>query len=146
MTHYLVYWKPQTVIDHADQDYVGHSASDQYDRIATGDVLWIVSSERPGDLLLVARQRVDRVVNQQEAERVLQTTKLWPARFHVLSEPGEKPMIDISRWALQLRFDGVVDSLPADFTGQHLQRMRRLDRESAQLMEELWADRHNVVE
>jgi hypothetical protein len=39
MHHYLVYWKPSTVVENADAPLLGHSASNQYGKLAVGDVL-----------------------------------------------------------------------------------------------------------
>jgi len=146
MANYFVYWKPSTVMDNQDSPIIDHSASEQYDRLAVHDVLWIVTSEGANDLVIVGRQRVDRVVGQAEAERLLRNTHLWSAEFHVISdEPEEKAMLDISRYAHRLEFDGVVESLPAGFTGQHLQTMRRLTDDSSEFVEHLWARRHEAA-
>jgi hypothetical protein len=76
MSDYLVYWKPSTVADDESQPTIPHSASNQYGKLTGGDVLWIVTSKGPNDLLLVGRQKVDRIVGQMEAERRLQESNL----------------------------------------------------------------------
>lgn len=140
MTHYLKYWKPETVIANENMESLDHSASDQYDRVAIGDVLWIVTSEGPDDLVLVGRQRVDRIVSQTQAEAILGTSWLWEARYHAISnQPQPVVMVDISLYARRLGFEGTVEYLPEGFTGQHLQAMRRLDFESSGLLERLYA-------
>jgi hypothetical protein len=145
LAHYLKYWKPQTVADSLPT--LNFSASDQYGKIRPGDVLWIVTSEEPGDLVLVGRQKVKRVVGRDEARKVLRTARLWPADFYAISdEPEDKYPIDISRHAYDLVFDGGVTKLPEGFTGQHLQAMRRLDFDSAQLLERLWRDREDLID
>lgn len=139
MRHYMVYWKPSTVRKN-EGCQVDHSASNQYGRhIAVGDVLWIVTSEGPNDLKLVARQHVDRIVDgQAEAEQLLQRP-LWEARYHVISESVEPVLnLDISRWASELSFDGANPRLPENFTGRNFQQLRRLHVDSASLLERLW--------
>lgn len=147
MTHYLVYWKPTTVVENENWTALRHTASNQYGKVSPGDVLWIVTSEEPGDLVLVGRQCVDHVVGKLKAEEMLGTTGLWEADYHAIcAEPEDKVNLDISRLASKLSFDGVVDALPEGFTGQHLQSMRRLDYDGANLLERLWARSGDVVE
>lgn len=147
MAHYLVYWKLETVesnVSHSDS--LRHTASAQYGKVRAGDVLWIITSEGPDDLLLVGRQCADKVVRQLEAERILKKPDLWPSDYHVISnKPEKKAYLDISRWARRLSFDGVVQQLPEGFTGRNLQSMRCLDYESEMLMERLWAKRHDTL-
>jgi hypothetical protein len=110
-----------------------------------GDVLWIVTSEGPDDLLLVGRQRVDRIVGQAEAERITGSQNLWKAEYHAMSDdPEDKANLDISRSARRLTFDGSVDRLPRGFTGRNLQTIRRLDEGSGAILERLWAQRHDA--
>ncbi len=147
MAHYLSYWKPVTVAENEGSPMLEHSASDQYAKLSLGDVLWIVSSEGPNDLVLVGRLRADHVVEQTEAERILGSTGLWEATHHAISdEPEEKMNLDISRRAHDLGFDGVVEWLPEGFTGQHLQALRRLDFDSASLLDRIWAMHTDSVE
>jgi hypothetical protein len=142
MNHFLVYWKPSTVVENEIRTHLMHSASDQYDRVGVRDCLWIVTSEGADDLVLVARQQVDRIVGQLEAERLTSIPNLWKSEYHAISDsPEEKAYLDISQWAHQLTFEGVVEELPPDFTGKNLQKMRRLDGASADLLERLWQRR-----
>jgi hypothetical protein len=145
MAHYLVYWKPEQVAGSEDRPALRFSASNQYGKVAIGDVLWIVTSEELNDLVLVGRQRVDRIVGRLEAERVLRRKSLWDAEYYALSDsPEDKLNRLISFWAFELGFDGPVDRLPDGFTGQNLQTIRRLDFDSEGLMERLWADRDEL--
>jgi hypothetical protein len=89
MPHYLVYWKPTTVLEDEVWPTVEHSASDQYGKLAIGDVLWIVTSEGPDDLVLIGRQRVDRIVSQSTAEKLLRNPELWKAEFHAICDSPE---------------------------------------------------------
>ncbi len=102
----------------------------------------IVTSEGPGDLLLVGRQQVDRIVGQLEAKAITGTPNLWKTEYHAISDqPDEKVNRDISRSARRLTFNGVVDQLPLGFSGRNLQTIRRLEDGSAALSERLWAGR-----
>jgi hypothetical protein len=143
VTDFLVYGNPSTVVADERWPFLYHSASDQYHRVAVGDCLWIVTSEGPDDLVLVGRQQVSKIVGQFEAEQLTATSNLWRSDYHAISDfPEEKVNLDISRYAPRLMFEGVVETLPKGFTGQHLQTMRRLYAGSATLLERLWARRH----
>jgi hypothetical protein len=147
MASYLVYWKPETVVAAQHLPSLKYSASKQYGKIRPGDVLWIVSSEEPDDLVLVGRQHVDRIAGEVEAKSLLGINDLWPADLYAISDsPEDKSNLPISRFASQLSFDGVVGELPQGFSGQHLQAIRRLDFDSAQLLERLWRDRDELFD
>lgn len=141
MAAYLVYWKPETVAD-SQLPSLQYSASNQYGKLAIGDILWIVTSEGPNDLVLVGRQFVDQIVEYDEAVNRLGTTELWNAKFYALSDaPEAKENLTISSWASQLRFRGSANALPEGFTGRHFQTIRCLDEKSAELLERLWKSR-----
>lgn len=146
MAHYLVYWKPATVVADRDVDVLRHAASNQFGRLATQDVLWIVTSEEPGDLVLVGRMRVDRVVNQAEAEKATLSNHLWQAEYHAICDsPEPKIILDITPLALALSFCGAIDELPEKFTGKNLQTMRQLDDESAEMLESVWNRKEQYI-
>jgi hypothetical protein len=146
MAHYMVYWKPSTVAESEHLPGIQYSASNQYDKLAVGDVIWVVTSEGADDLVLVGRQRVDHLMGRVEAERCLGMTDLWDATHYAISDmPEEKAILDISRWASRLTFDGRVESLPPGFSGQHLQTMRRLAVDSVTLLEWLWSRSSDVA-
>lgn len=143
--NYMVYWKPSTVDCNLGMGEVNHTASNQYDRIRIGDVLWIVSSLGSNNLVLVGRQKVDRILDQDEAEALLGSDTLWIADYHVISEaPEELRLIDISDLAKRLRFIGTISKLPDGFSGKNLQTMRKLAPTSAELVQELWDNRKNL--
>ncbi len=142
MTHYLAYWKPETVAAQVSEP-LNHSASNQYGKVKSGDVLWIVTSEAPNDLVLVGRLGVHRIVGQSVAAKLLGTADLWDAEYHAIADQvAEKANLDISSWARELEFDGVVETLPDGFTGQHLQALRRLTDYAAKVLERIWARRN----
>ncbi len=68
---------------------------------------------------------------------------LWQADTYALDPTSRTPIdpTDISALALDLRFSGRPDRLPANFSGQHLQSIRQLDDRSAERLEQLWAAR-----
>lgn len=139
MRNFFVYWKPQTVVANQSTSELGHSASNQYDKLRIGDILWIVTSEEPDDLVLVGRQRVDRIVGKFEAAQILRNSRLWDADHHVVADSPEPVVnLDLSRHAHEFRFVGGTKSLPGGFTGQHLQTMRQLDYDSVNLLERLY--------
>ena len=141
MAHYLVYWKPEAVAS-SHWPTLQYSASKQYSKLRPGDVLWVVTSEEPNDLVLVGRQLVNRIVERDEAMRILGSPDIWPADFYAISDnPEEKVNLDISHYAYELSFDGIVNQLPENFSGQHLQTLRRLDFDSELIMERLWQKR-----
>jgi hypothetical protein len=144
MAHFLVYLKPGTVLADEHVANLPHSASNQYDRLSTRDVLWIVTSEGVDDLVLVGRQQVDRIVNQAEAEKLTLNRQVWQAKYHaVCDHPEQKMLIDISRRAMQLGFEGAIETLPSGFSGKNLQTMRRLDDDSAEMLQKIWDGRHD---
>ena len=145
MSHYLLYWKPEVAQRTENEPLIDHAASNQLDRVGTGDVLWIVTSEGPDDLVLVGRLRVGRIVGQEQAEHELRRTNLWEARYHAIADsPEEQVLLDISRYAPNLTFDGSVECLPLEFTGKNLQSMRRLDGDGEALMEYIWSRRNEI--
>lgn len=109
-------------------------------------MLWIVTSEEPDDLLLMGRQRIDRMMNQTQADAHFDYSTIWRSKYHAITEePEEIVNLTISHVAPQLRFDGTVESLPSGFTGQHLQRMRKLKPSAITLLEHLWMQRFDTV-
>ena len=146
MAEYLIYWKPETVIRNQERNHcIFHTASNQYAKVNVGDRLWIVTSEAVDDLVLVGRQRIDRILSQSQANALFPGEPVWKARFHAICDkPEEIIALDISAWARRLSFDGSVEYLPKGFTGQHLQTMRRLTGEAVNELEKLWARHHEA--
>ena len=142
MPDYLFYWKPETVNATPEHGPLLYSASDQFDRLASGDVLWIVTSQGRNDLRLVGRIAVMQVTSSQaEARAHVGRQDLWEAGWYALADPEQaqpKQDLSIGHIAAELRFEGTPDHLPADFSGQNLQSMRRLTTESADLLEQQW--------
>lgn len=142
MAHYLVYWKPNDYL----LEWIGtpnnHSASNQYDRVANGDTLWIVTSNGPDNLVLFGRQQAVEIVDHDTACRRLKTDDLWEADFHAITlNPEAYVYEDISDQARRIGFQTKDDknkNLPEGFTGRNLQRMRTLDADGIALLTEIW--------
>jgi len=139
MADYLFYCKPGQAEADLYEPYHNHYASEQFGKLAVGDVVWSVTSNG-GKLFLFGRLIVDYIVDGEEAEAILGHSNLYEASFHVITDSPEPSFpIDISEAALQLRFDGTVDRLPMGFSGRNLQSIRKLAIPSVQQMEETWA-------
>jgi hypothetical protein len=129
------------------QQYLGHSASDQLDRVQPDDTVWVATVYKGGDFVLLGRLEVGECTDEEGAKELLDTDDIWPAKYHVLSKPGyEEPLREVSLMdvAEDLRFlsktgkdrlkvtDGRVNA-------QQLQRIRRLTPESARMLEKKWS-------
>jgi hypothetical protein len=137
MRDYLFYWRPST----PRGGLLDHIASGQLARVSKGDHLWVVTVAGK-KLILFGKMTVDAIVSQRAAERRLKGRKdLWKADYHAVTKDGTAQAmgnIDLTERALELRFQGTKDRLPADFTGSNLQTMRLLTAPSADLLEEIW--------
>jgi hypothetical protein len=144
--HYLLYWKPET----ADRvkgagGPLRYAASGQFNRLAAGDTVWAVTC-RDGELRLLGRVVVGRVVGRAEAAAALDTEELWDADWYALAEPGtEQPVreVTIQHLAPDLRFvsPGETDRLAlarGRVNAQQLQTMRELSEESGALLRRRW--------
>ena len=146
MNHWLVYWRPLTLLNAI---YFGgkldHTAGQQYKRISVGDTLWIVGSIKAGNLTLLGKQRVDRLIDQDTAEAE-QGEMLWESDFHAMSDkPLAKVCIPLRGNVIKsLRFIGKSQSLPANFSGCHLQTTRKLSKPTIETMEDLWTQRKSL--
>jgi 5-methylcytosine-specific restriction enzyme A len=147
MAHYLLYWRPDTVRNMRSDTLLYYAGSDQFTRmhVAPGDVLWGVTSFEPGDLRLVGRIQVSEVTTSRErASKLARGGWLWEhAGEFVFGTPETsrpKQDLDISEAATTLTFERNAERLPENFSGQHLQSMRRLTDASAGLLEQQWSD------
>ncbi len=148
-THFFLYWKLPQVLRHLhDQGNppVYHLGSEQLDKVAVGDVIWIITVE-DGDLLLVGRFPVEHLVNREEAGKILNTDDLWESSLHaVCNEKNAKPMnvLRISDLLPALWFNTQKEDtqieLEKDNTinGRRLQTIKRLAPDSVELIEHVW--------
>jgi hypothetical protein len=152
MTHFLMYWRPETA-DHqlsGEDLLLEHSASGQYDRLDSGDTLWIVTAWPGGILTLIGRLVVGVVTDQSTAAKLLGTNDLWTAPYHVIAAPGtSEPMreVDLTDLASELRFASTRDRLTVidgRVNANQLQAMRELTPESAALLESRWREEYVI--
>jgi hypothetical protein len=107
--------------------------------------LWVVTVRR-GDLRLIARLKVDTIVNRAVAVRRLGRADLWPASTYVLPVGGTAPEardIGLSHVARAIRFARTTrDRLTwrnGRINPQQLQRIRVLMPSTARTLERIWA-------
>jgi hypothetical protein len=149
MVDYLQYWKylynPESLVA---GDGLNHTAGDQLGKVSPGDTVWIVTI-MAGSLCLVGRVVAARIVRRRAAERILRTSNLWDAQYHVIARRGTvsrlRP-IDLHRIARRLRFLGQVDRLPPRYTGRSLQTLRTLTPDSASLLRQQWTHHDKMAE
>jgi hypothetical protein len=151
MPHFAMYWRPSTVeAARATDDLLLYAASNQFDRVASGDVIWLVTAPG-GRLSLVGRLNVDAIVDGETATARLGVEKLWPAELYALPPQHEErePVrdLDLTEHAAELRFvaaegeAALAISHDGRVNAQQLQTMRVLTPESAQCLERLWSNR-----
>lgn len=144
MAHnFLLYWLPETVESHLNENYLlNHAGSNQLNRAAAGDVLWIVTTGEADELGLVGKLQVGAVVSVEEAKGRLGRNDLWASRWHALAAPGTArrmcgiSLIDV---ATELRFvdagaDRLIVSNHGGVSSDQLRRMRELDEASGRLL------------
>lgn len=144
----LSYWKPETADVNLElSGLLNHAASNQFHRVQIGDLVWIVTV-RGGDLRLLGRIVVGEITHGAKAAKVLGTSDLWEADYHILAEAGSAHAIQdisVAYLAHQLRFRSRTgrDRLVVHNEGvnpQQLQTMRILSSHSARLLEEALSD------
>ena len=102
MAHYLFYWKPDTVDDAPGGTPLLYGASEQFERLTSGDVLWLVTSRSRGSLTLVGRLSVVRVTDSRSDAQVwVGRDDLWEASWYALSD---KEQASTKRGARHQRF------------------------------------------
>lgn len=125
-----------------------YSASNQYDRVSIGDVIWaVVRRSSDNHLILVGRMTVDWIGSKLDALTRLEMTleELWDADIYITCDnPEPYDHIDINDVAAALRFVSKTNDRLALVEGlvspQQLQTMRELTLQSAHLLGEIWYD------
>ncbi len=146
--HFLLYWKPATADEVlAAGGPLRYAASNQFDRVKAGDVVWPVTC-RNGELRLLGRVAVARVVGRGEAEEALGREGLWDADWYALAEGGTGTAREVSLRAVAegLRFDspGGKNRLALEegsVSPKQLQAMRKLTATSVAVLEAAWEAR-----
>jgi len=140
--NFLVYWLPDQIQRAITDGLLDHAASEQFGRVAPGDILWITGKGARDPLITVGPLHVAEIVDQKEAEQRL-PYEPWPARHHALSaaeaatvtrEASLTPILD------DLEF--VSSTSPRlDRTkplGRQLQTIRQLTDAAAKKITHLW--------
>jgi hypothetical protein len=148
MSHYLAYWRPSTVreILAGPRELLNHAAGNQYERVKSGDTVWIVTAWPGGRLVLLGRVPVNEVVDHPTAMRRLRVKDLWKATHHILAVPERaEPVreVDLVDMAPALRFESHRDRLDVSegrVDGKQLQTMRQLTVKSAELLQRSWEE------
>lgn len=143
--HHLLYRSP----DQAAADLEGqpegwrHTAGAQLKRVATGDVVWVVSfvARRP---ILLARIPADHVVDSTEAKRMLGDDRLPTGKWHVVADAGHAQppsLVEFADLVPDLPLEGPALRLPPDVNDNNLRTLCTLTPEGARLIETRWAER-----
>lgn len=141
MTEWLHYWTRPQIESELDSGRLSHIASDQFESLAAGDRVWVVTALEDV-LFTIGYVRVEEVVTLDEARK--RVPNAWNAKWHVFAGPATAVcayQVNLSRVAYQLRFRtarGTTSLERGKLLGQQLQRMRRLTPESAVLIERAW--------
>lgn len=153
MASFTQYWKSTTCdamfANGLDGETLDHTAGDLFTQrgVGPGDKIYVVNNFQ-GNLVLVGRLEVDKIVSQAEAERLLGTTDLWDAPEHVIAKPGSSTPKRFERivpmeLTKQLLFQGAKGFESPKFESedrldrQTLRGVRRLSDGSARLLENL---------
>lgn len=146
--NFMLYWRPETVERHLNENYLlNHAGSNQLNRVAEGDVLWIVTTGEADELGLAGRLRVGEVVSLAEAKRRLGRCDLWASRYHALAaEETARRMCGASliNIACELRFvdagaDRLFISAHGGVSAEQLRAIRELDADSARLLSAIFS-------
>jgi hypothetical protein len=145
--NFLLYWLPETVERHLNENYLlNHAGSNQLNRAAAGDVLWIVTTGEADELGLAGRLEVGAVVSLAEAKRRLGRNDLWASRWHALAAGVTarrmcgSSLIDVAH---QLRFvdSGTTQlfvSAHGGVSSDQLRKMRVIDEKSSRLLSQIF--------
>ncbi len=145
--NFMLYWLPETVESHLNENYLlNHAGSNQLNRAAAGDVLWIVTTGEADELGLAGRLQVGAVVSLAEAKRRLGRNDLWASRWHAIAATGTarrmcgSSLIDVAH---QLRFvdTGATQlfvSAHGGVSSDQLRKMRVIDEESSRLLSQIF--------
>lgn len=153
--NFLLFWRPETVESHLNDNYLlNHAGSNQLNRAAAGDTLWIVTTGEGDELCLAGRLKVGAVVRLAEACRRLGRADLWASDWHALAAPGTAQRmcgIGLGNAAADLRFCGMNETNCLTLTisgGVHpsqLKIMRQLDSASSLMLAQLYSEWRNMI-
>jgi hypothetical protein len=147
MTHYLLYWKPETASNHWTSGApISYAASEQISetKLEPGDVVWACSAPMPQNkLCLVARFKVDVILNQEEAQKAF-GDDIWSASHYVKPTHRQIPRKVIlgkdQVRAISIESDHSPNLDPEKPLGNQLQKMRKLTSEAANILDDCWIE------
>jgi len=152
MACFTHYWEGKTCdamfADGCEGDLLDHTAGKLFIQrgVGPGDKVYVVNNLK-GDLVLIGRLEVEKIVSQVEAERLL-GPDVWVAPEHVIAKPGSPTPKRFERrvpmeLTKQLLFQGAKGFESPKFESEHrldrqtLRGVRRLSDGSARLLESL---------
>lgn len=142
--HYILYAKPSAgAAKLTDGEPLYYVASNQLAVVAPGDTVWLVTAS-DGNLTLLGRVEVSRVLDKAEAGKQLGIDDLWVADIYALPyEPKPIRRVDLMPIVHDLLFEsrGAEQLLIKDgrINPQQLQSLRKLTHASAALLDQVWA-------
>jgi hypothetical protein len=141
MAEFLKYWLPSTYAErYSAGQPLRYVASSQLQRAQAGDRIWICTVDDEC-LRLIGYVDINVLGDRMLARSLLRDLDLWEADLYAIARPDawqSARYIDISCLAADLAFEGDRDKLPSNFTGQHLQSMRKLTPASAGMLRAIW--------
>lgn len=154
MEYFTHYWARSTVEDHDwhHGNLLDHIAGNQFlaRGVRDGDTIFVVSYHN-GQMQLIGRICVDRIVSQRTAERVMGRGNLWEANEHIIAAtPISRAWFDliVPREVLnKIRFVVNNKSVPPKVVSpnqldtQTLRGVRRLSNRSGTLLDILIEER-----
>ena len=148
MADFTTYWLPQQVRNSRGV-LLDHAADNNFRDVQPGDTVWIVTV-RQGELFLVGRISVVRVLDQAGAERLL-NERLWEADFHVYcprrrSERARVVPLGKDTWNLSFVSDTSprLISKSGKIDAQQVRRVRRLTPAAAVILNRVWGSREEA--
>jgi len=151
--HYTVYMKiPDDLRDNISEQYTTHYITrNDLEKVKPGDVLWLVNVYHQ-QLFLLGRLRVELLIDDEAiAISLLDEPPTDPHEWFAIANKYEVEqwrLLNITQIASTLRFDSQVSpslDMMDDLilAPQQLRAVRRLTKESAELLEDIW---HNQPE
>jgi hypothetical protein len=140
--HFLVYWRPDQIQNAITKGVLDHAASEQFGRVAPGDILWITGRGTQEPFITVGPLHVAEIADQEEAARRL-PYKPWPARYHALSTADAATVtqeVSLTPILNDLEFASSISPRldRAKPLGRQLQTIRQLTDAAAQKLTQLW--------
>jgi predicted HNH restriction endonuclease len=151
--HFFFYSTPdQVLIDRESDLPYTHAGSEQFGKISTNDTIWIVTVDR-GELFLIAKLVAGQKTNRDNAIRLLGTDNIIDKSIHVIAKRGtaqKMKMISLTDIIHDLRFKSETGkdrlSLSKEAViAKQLQTIRRLELESARLLERIWTQKNSPL-